>query len=120
MKTLSMPKWAPLAMGALLLTGCYTTTVYSGKPGMPANIEYDQKWHHGVAWGIAEPGAPYNLEQVCPNGWSEIQTETSFVNGVVDAATRGIYSPQTISVRCAVVAPARPATPGASAAVPSR
>lgn len=106
MSTLTL-KWAPLALCALLLPGCFTTTVYSGKPGVPAAIEYDEKWHHGVAWGIAELSGPYNLEQVCPNGWSEIKTETSFVNGFVDGVTSGIYSPQTVWVRCA--APAKPA-----------
>lgn len=96
-------KLAPLALCALLLPGCFTTTVYSGKPGAAAKVEYDEKWHHGVAWGMGELSGPHNLEQICPNGWSEIKTETSFVNGLVDGATHGIYSPQTVSVRCAAV-----------------
>jgi hypothetical protein len=102
MNTFPMLKLAQLALTALLLPGCFTTSVYSGKPGVPAGIEYDEKWHHGVAWGIAELSGPYDLEEVCPNGWSEIKTETSFVNGFVDVVTRGIYAPQTVTVRCAI------------------
>lgn len=98
-------KLSSLLLCALLLPGCFTTTVYSGKPGAAARVEYDQKWHHGVAWGMGELSGPHDLEQICPNGWSEIKTETSFVNGLVDGATHGLYSPQTVSVRCAVVSP---------------
>jgi hypothetical protein len=122
MKALSWLSLAQLALGALLLPGCFTTSVYSGKPGVPASIEYDEKWHHGVAWGIAELSGPYDLEEVCPNGWSEIKTETSFVNGFVDVVTRGIYAPQTVTVRCAVPAtPAAPSPPAppSPAALPS-
>jgi hypothetical protein len=74
---------APLVLCALLSSGCYTTTVSSGKPAAPARIEFDEKWHHGVVYGIAELSGPYDLEKVCPDGWSEITTETSFLNGFV-------------------------------------
>ena len=120
MNTQSISKLGRLASCALLLSGCYTTTVSSGKPAARASIEYDEKWHHGVAWGIAELSGPYDLQSICPNGWSEIKTETSFVNGFVDAVTRGIYSPQTVTVRCAVAAPstAPVMAPSAPAAAP--
>ena len=83
------------------LAGCYTTTIHSGKPAERPGIEYDERWHHGLVWGIAELSGPYDLQRICPNGWSVIKTETSFVNGVVQAVTSGIYSPQTITVQCA-------------------
>lgn len=118
MKARSMFGCVRLAFAALLLPGCFTTSIYSGKPGVPASIEYDEKWHHGVAWGMAELSGPYNLEQVCPSGWSELKTEASFANGFVDAATSGIYSPQTVTVRCAAPAAASPAA--ASPAAPLR
>lgn len=86
---------------AAALSGCFTTTVSSGKPPARAAIQYDEKWHHGLVWGIAEVSGPYDLEAICPGGWAEIKTETSFLNGLVEAVTSGIYSPQTVSVRCA-------------------
>lgn len=84
-----------------MLAGCYTTTIHSGKPAERPAIEYDEKWHHGLVWGIAELSGPYDLKQICPNGWAVIKTETSFVNGITEAVTSGIYSPQTITVQCA-------------------
>ncbi len=103
MKTRSRTIERLLAGGVLAasLSSCYSTTITSGKPAAPAGIEYDEKWHHGLVWGIAEVSGPYNLQEVCPEGWSEIKTETSFLNGLVEMVTGGIYSPQTITVRCA-------------------
>lgn len=82
-------------------SGCFTTTVKSGAPAAPPVIEYDEKWHSGLIAGIAELSGPYDLSKVCPNGWAEIKTETSFLNGLVQAVTWGIYNPQTVTVRCA-------------------
>ena len=101
MKAKSILKWGRLVVCALALPGCYTTTVTSGKPAARATVAYDEKWHSGVVMGIAELSGPHDLEQICPHGWSEIKTETSFLNGFVDFATSGIYNPQNITVRCA-------------------
>jgi hypothetical protein len=82
--------------------GCYTTTLQSGLAPAPPTIEYDEKWHSGVILGIAELSGPYDLQKICPNGWAQIKTETSFVNGLVELVTTGIYSPQSVTIRCAV------------------
>ena len=81
--------------------GCYTTTLQSGLPAAPPTVEYDDKWHSGLVLGIAELSGPYDLQKICPNGWAQIKTETSFVNGVVELVTSGIYSPQTVTIQCA-------------------
>lgn len=117
--TKSTLKWTKLAACALALSGCYTTTVSSGKPAARATVAYDEKWHSGVVHGIAELSGPYDLEAICPHGWSEIKTETSFLNGFVDAVTYGIYNPQNITVRCALPSQpvaAKPAPPKATTA----
>jgi hypothetical protein len=88
--------------------GCYTSVVKSGAPAAPPTIEYDEKWHSGLIVGIAELSGPYDLSKICPNGWAEIKTETSFLNGLVQAVTWGIYNPQSVTVRCA----GSPAAPG--------
>lgn len=121
MKTASTMKWGRLLLGTFALTGCYTTTVTSGKPAARATVAYDEKWHSGVVYGIAELSGPHDLEKICPHGWSEIKTETSFLNGFVDAVTYGIYNPQNITVRCAL--PSEPvavnASPPKAAPIPS-
>jgi hypothetical protein len=102
-----------LVVGASLLAlpGCYTTTLHSGAEAAPPTVAYDEKWHSGLVWGIAELSGPYDLAKACPGGWAEIKTETSFLNGLVEAVTSGIYAPQTVTVRCAT-APAAPAVAG--------
>ena len=111
----SMLIFGGVALAGLMLSGCYTTTVSSGKPAAKASVKYDDKWHHGLVWGIAELSGPYELQRICPDGWSEIKTETSFVNGFVQAVTYGIYAPQTITVRCAVATAPGPASDAGSA-----
>jgi hypothetical protein len=59
-------KWSKLVVCALALPGCYTTTVSSGKPAARASVAYDEKWHSGVVYGIAELSGPYDLEAICP------------------------------------------------------
>jgi hypothetical protein len=86
------------AVGA---SGCFTSIVKSGAPAAAASIEYDEKWHSGLIFGLVELSGPYDLSRICPNGWAEIKTETSFVNGLVQWITFNIYNPQTVSVRCA-------------------
>lgn len=90
-----------LLVAALAATGCWRMTVRNDKPVGETPIEYDGKWHSGLVFGLAELSGPYDLSKICPRGWSEIHTETTFVNGLVQAVTSNIYSPQTVTVRCA-------------------
>jgi hypothetical protein len=94
-----------VVLGAVALSGCYSTTVRSGKPAGVTPLEADERWHSGFLGGTQEASGPYDLEKICPNGWSEIRTETSFANGVVDIFTVGVYNPQTIRVTCAAEKP---------------
>lgn len=107
MKRTSLVLSIAITIGA---SGCYTTTIRSGlKPELKPRIENDERWHHGVVLGIAEISGPYDLSEVCPNGWAELATETSFLNGLVDLVTSGLYNPQTITVRCAITPAPAPA-----------
>jgi hypothetical protein len=122
-----------VALGAAaLLTGCYTTTLRSGRAPAPApTVEYDEKWHSGLVLGIAELSGPYKLNEACPQGWAEIRTETSFINGFVQLVTSGIYNPQTVTIVCAAgpgpaptaaapwAAPAAPPQPAPAAPPPA-
>ena len=91
-----------LILGCWSLGGCYTTTLRNGShAAAPAKIDYDEKWHSGLIYGIVELSGPYDLSKICPNGWAEIKTETSFLNGLVQSVTNGWYNPQSVTVRCA-------------------
>jgi hypothetical protein len=85
---------------AVAATGCFRTTIKSGEPVSPARIEWDERWHHGLIYGLAELSGPYDLSKVCPKGWAEVHTELPFVQGLVQAITFNVYSPQSVTIRC--------------------
>ncbi len=90
-----------VAILSLAAAGCFRMTVKNGQPAAPPNIEYDGRWHHGLIYGLAELSGPYDLSKICPNGWAEIHTETPFVQGLVAGISYDIYTPQSVTVRCA-------------------
>ena len=84
----------------LVLGGCYTTIISSGKPAGQTPVQYDDRWHHGFIAGLVEYQGNYDLDQICPSGWSEVRTETGFLNGLVEGITQNIYSPQSVWIVC--------------------
>jgi hypothetical protein len=96
-----MKTMALTVLVAAFATGCYTTTIRSGKPVGDAPLVMDEKWHSGFLSGTQEASGPYDLDEVCPHGWAEITTKTSFANGLVEMGTFHIYNPQTVEVKCA-------------------
>lgn len=100
MKTRKLLRVA-LVLASVGLGGCWRMTIKSGLPTGNTPIEYDGKWHSGLIYGLAELSGPYDLHKACTQGWSEIHTETSFVNGLVQAFTWNIYTPQSVTIRCA-------------------
>lgn len=104
---------APFLFVSSFLLGCHTTTIRSGRlpdprPAAyhegPEAIVYDGRWHHGFINGIVESGGNYNLQRICPNGWAEVTTETDFLNVLVHMFTAWVYTPQSVTIRCAAVA----------------
>jgi hypothetical protein len=97
-------KWVTLLAvmsSAIALGGCYSTTLRSGLPAGETKMEVDEHWHSGFVGGTQEASGPYDVSELCPQGWSEIKTETSFANGLVELMSLHIYNPQTITVTCA-------------------
>ena len=82
----------------LLSAGCYHASIESGmKPG---NDKIEQEWASGWAWGLVGP-APIEAQNTCKGGLSKVETEHSFLNGLVGAVTLGIYTPMHLTVTCA-------------------
>jgi hypothetical protein len=90
-----------LLLIAVLLTGCWRMTVRNGNPVGETPIDFDNKWHSGVVYGLAELTGPYDVSKVCPRGWAEIHTETPFPQGLVQVLTFNLYNPQGVTIRCA-------------------
>jgi hypothetical protein len=85
----------------VLLTGCWATTVHSGKPPGAIPHGWYDRWHSGMLFGSIELSGPYDLNQICPRGWSEVRTRMSALNAVLTVVTFDIYSTQTLTVVCA-------------------
>jgi hypothetical protein len=87
---------------ALLVAGCFRTTVHSGlPPGDPAP-GFRERWHHGFVFGLVASDGPYPLERVCPNGWSELRSDIEPLQVLAFLATLGVYAPQRLTIVCAL------------------
>ena len=92
-----MPRTTIAAL-LLLSAGCYHASIESGmKPG---NNKIEEEWASGWAWGLVGP-QPIEAQSKCTSGLSKVETEHSFLNGLVGVVTLGIYTPMHLTVTCA-------------------
>lgn len=87
---------------AIATTGCWATTVRSGKPAGTTPPAWLDRWHSGMLFGAIELSGPYDLNAICPHGWSEVRTRMGALNAVLTVLTFDIYSTQRVTVVCAV------------------
>ena len=87
-----------VGLAALLTTGCYRVTVVTGAP--PAAQTIDQQWQNSFVYGLVPPPVVQTAPQ-CQQGVARVQTERSFLNGLVGGLTFGIYTPMHTTVACA-------------------
>lgn len=86
---------------ALSLGGCFHSTFLNGGDGAGApSPMYTERWYHGAVLGLVDLSGPVGLDEVCPSGWTRIDTSTSFLNGIVEGLVGGLYSPQTVTIYC--------------------
>jgi hypothetical protein len=91
---------AAATLFALATTGCWATTVHSGKPPS-ATPGWTDHWHSAMLFGSIELSGPYDLHAICPHGWSAIETHMGALNVLLTVVTFDIYSTQRITVVCA-------------------
>lgn len=99
-----------LAAVALLSSACFHAVIETGLPAGTQVI--NQPMTMSFVDGLVAP-APVNVASRCPNGVARVETQHSFVNGLIGAVTLGIVTPMTITVTCAAsrtsLAPTTPA-----------
>ena len=80
------------------LSGCYhASVVFDNEP----STRVETVWAHSFVYGLVPP-EEVDAEEVCGSrGAHSIETQISFVNGLVGALTFSIYTPMTITVTCA-------------------
>jgi hypothetical protein len=82
----------------LVLPGCYHATIETGLP--PGTQVIDQPFASSWIYGLVPPKT-VEAAAKCPHGVAKVETQMSFVNGLVGCITFGIYTPMTIHVTCA-------------------
>ncbi len=79
-------------------TGCFHIHYVTGEPQAP-NASYEA-WHHGGIFGLVEFVQPLDVSNICPQGTARVDSEESFLNGLVRAVTWSLYTPETVTVTC--------------------
>jgi hypothetical protein len=90
---------------AILASGCYHATIETGAPPSPEVV--DKEMMSGWVLGLVPPKT-VNTAAECKNGVSKVETQQTFVDGLIRVITLGIYTPMSVKVTCA-------AKPGAAA-----
>src|SRR5690606_1891844 len=84
---------------ALSAAGCYHTTVVTGRPASATVV--DKPWHPFLVHGLVPIGGDVDVSQECPDGVARVETEMTFLNGLVGGLTAGIFTPVHVKVTCA-------------------
>jgi len=79
--------------------GCYHATIET--TATPSTVVIEQGFASSWVYGLVPPSTVETAAK-CPNGVSKVETQLSFVNGLVGVLTLGIYTPMNIKVTCAV------------------
>jgi hypothetical protein len=84
--------------GTLLMTGCFHQIVRTG--AAPGNTVIERPWTATWVFGLVAADE-IDAITLCPGGVSIIETQQSFLNGLVGVLTLGIFTPQTVTITCA-------------------
>ena len=96
-----------LVVSAVLLSGCFHQIVQTGRT--PGTTVVERPWTATWLWGLIAADEISVVAQ-CPNGVATVETQQSFLNGLVGGLTLGIYTPQEVKVTCASGSGALPGT----------
>ena len=72
----------------------YTTVVGDG----PKSNKETTQWNHYLLWGLAPVNVSDPAELAGDKKDYTVKTEQSFVNGLVNVLTLGIYAPSTTTI----------------------
>lgn len=100
--------FAALAVVALGAVGCYHATIDTGLA--PSTTVIDKPWANGFVYGLVPPSTVETAAK-CPHGVARVETQQSFLNGLVNVVTFGIYTPMQITVTCAATGAMADGTP---------
>ncbi|HEX3160422.1 MAG TPA: Bor family protein [Gemmatimonadaceae bacterium] len=87
-----------LALALFSTAGCYHAVVDTGRPADTKVV--DKPWVSTFVFGLV-PAQVINVAAECPRGIAKVETQQTFVNGLVGVVTLGIYTPQSARITCA-------------------
>lgn len=90
-----------LALACLSLAGCTETHLYSGHPPGTPPRGFDERWHSSYLFGTTNGGWSYKLDNLCPDGWSEVALTHDTFTVVLSLATLFLYTPTRVTIVCA-------------------
>lgn len=85
-------------VAATILGGCYHATVDTGITPGPTQVE--DEWASSWVGGLVPPDAVDGESECGGAGVARVETQQSFLNGVVSVLTLGVFTPMEISVTC--------------------
>ena len=88
-----------LVAPALLLMGCFHATIQTA--AAPSTTVIENQWAHSFVYGLVPPSTVQTQAGCGPKGVAKVETQISFLNGLVSALTFSLYTPMTIKVTCA-------------------
>ena len=88
------------------LAACYHAVVETGRPASSTVV--NKPFQPSFVFGLVPPPA-VNVAQECKSGVAKVETQHSFVEGLVAGITFGIFTPMTVTVTCASGSAALPA-----------
>ena len=83
---------------ALLLGGCYHATINTGIA--PGARQVNRAWAKSFVYGLVPPENVEAMEACGAAGVARVETQHSFLNGLVAGITFGIFTPMTLTVTC--------------------
>lgn len=83
---------------AVTVSGCFHTRVETGLT--PGAVGYENTFAPSFIFGLVPP-PPVDGAAECPTGVAVVESQISFLNGVVSALTFNLFTPMTIKVTCA-------------------
>ena len=87
-----------LAAVCAFASGCFHQVVQTGRT--PGATVVSKPWTPTFIFGLV-PAPPIDVSKECPNGVATVETQMSFVNGLVSAITFGLYDPHDVKITCA-------------------
>jgi hypothetical protein len=93
----SLAIWLAITLLLAGSTGCYHSIVDTGLE--PSGVQYHGEWES--AWFVGLIPARVEATAICEGAWARVETQQSFLNGLVSFLTLGIYSPHEVKVVCA-------------------